>query len=336
MKNRRINKNKYPRRIGDKKPIPLEINRSRNKYSKLDQSLTNANRYIAKPFIKMAGGKTQLLPDIAESLPLDIHKKECYVEPFVGGGSVLFWLLQRFSNFKLVLINDLNSDFIIAYKVIKKSPHKLIKYLKSLEQEYYSIEECRRKQYYENKREIFNSKKGDPIENTGLLIFLNKTCFNGMYRVNSKGDFNVPFVYQSKPPRICHETTIIHNSKILKSVKIINKDFSETLEYADSNSYYYIDPPYKPLSKTASFTSYTIKKFDDAEQIRLAEFCKALNKRKTNWLLSNSDLKNTQPDNNFFDELYRGFKIKRVEARRNINSKGHKRGKISELLISNY
>jgi len=249
---------------------------------------------------------------------------------------VLFWVLQQYPNIKKAIINDINIELITAYRVIKEYPNELIKLLKSLHNKYDSIRnEERRRKYYLNQREIYNEKMGSEIEQTALLIFLNRTCYNGLYRVNSRNEFNVPFG-KYKNPRICDEETIIANSRILQKVNIMNKDFTETVDYAGKRSFFYFDPPYKPISTTSSFKSYSSNGFNDDEQVRLAEFCKTLNKKGTHWLLSNSDVKNTEVDNEFFDELYKEFNIRRVEARRNINSNGSKRGKIFELLISNY
>ena len=170
---------------------------------------------------------------------------------------------------------------------------------------------------------------------TALLIFLNKTCYNGLYRVNRKNEFNVPFG-RYKNPRICDSETILTDSTLLQKVTILNIDFEETLKYTEPDTFFYFDPPYKPISKTSSFTSYASCAFDDSEQERLARFCRKLDENDFEWILSNSDLKNTERKNEYFDHLYKGFNINRIRAKRYINSVSTKRGEIFELLITNY
>lgn len=154
-----------------------------------------------------------------------------------------------------------------------------------------------------NKREVFNTESLNTIDNTAIFIFLNRTCFNGLYRVNSKGLYNVPAGRYSNP-KICDEKTIFADSKLLKKVEILSGDFEETLNYAGNNSFFYFDPPYKPLSKTSNFNSYTKEQFNDNEQIRLRDFCKKIDLLGHKFILSNSDLKGENPDNDFFDNLY--------------------------------
>ena len=206
--------------------------------------------------------------------------------------------------------------------------------LQIIQDEYLLLNEENRKEYYLNKRERFNTKSLDFLENTALFIFLNRTCFNGLYRVNSKGLFNVPFGRYSNP-KICDKETIFADSEILQKVEILTGDFEQTLKYATDNSLFYFDPPYKPLSTTSSFNSYAKEDFNDLEQIRLSDFCKKIDLLGYNFILSNSDVKGINPDDDFFDDLYEQFSIKRVFATRMINANAEKRGKLTELLITN-
>ncbi len=290
-----------------------------------------------KPFVKWVGGKTQLLNDIESTLPIDFAQRGpiTYIEPFVGGGAVLFWILNQFPNISNAVINDINPDLTTAYKTIKESPKELIEQLKAIQDEYLLLDEDHRKAYYLNKRSRFNTKNLDPIENTALFIFLNRTCFNGLYRVNSKGLFNVPFGRYANP-KICDTETILADSKILQRVTILNGDFAETLNYANDRSFFYLDPPYKPLTETSSFNSYAKEVFDDSEQIRLQQFCKEIHLRNGNFILSNSDVRGKNPYDMFFDDLYKEFDIQRVMATRMVNANANKRGKLTELMINNF
>ncbi len=291
----------------------------------------------AKPFIKWAGGKNQLLNEIDNVIPVEIKETEfTYIEPFVGGGAVLFWILQTYPNIKKAVINDINTDLINAYKTIKENVEDLILILEKWEKEYHLLadKQDKKKEYYYSKRELFNSRKSDKITQTALFVFLNRTCFNGLYRVNRKNEFNVP-IGSYKKPMICDEDNLRAVNKLLQKVIILNGDFEQTLQYAENNTLFYFDPPYKPLSETSSFNSYAKDEFDDNEQIRLAKFCEKLDLLDYHWILSNSDVKGKNPNDNFFDDLYRQFNIKRVLARRNINSNPNKRGELTELLITN-
>jgi len=291
----------------------------------------------AKPFLKWAGGKGQLWPTIQAALPPRLAKEPfTYVEPFIGGGAVLFKVLPHFPNIRQAVINDLNPDLYQAYRTVQQRPEELIQILQGIQETYDRFgREADRRQYFETLREEFNGRQLEALRNTALLIFLNRTCFNGLYRVNSKGKFNVPFGKYDRP-RLCDPQTIRADSEALQRVTILNGDFSETLNHVNGQAFFYFDPPYKPLSATANFNSYASETFGDAAQERLARFCRELDRDGHLWLLSNSDVKNTNAEDYFFDELYQGFPIQRVKAKRAINSKGGKRGEISELLISNY
>ncbi len=294
------------------------------------------NNNEARPFVKWVGGKTQLLGEIAVSLPADFAKREdvCYVEPFVGGGAVLFWILQEFPNITHAVINDINPELICTYRVIKSNVEKLVSRLHDIRQEYLALNTEDRKSYFLEKRASFNTKNNTEVEAAALFIFLNRTCFNGLYRVNSKGEFNVPHGKYANP-RICDAENLRAVSKVLQRVEILCGDFAQTIDYATNNSLFYFDPPYRPLSETSSFTSYSSNGFDDTEQIRLGDFCEMISRRKSLFVASNSDPTNVDPAEDFFDKLYLNFKIRRVSASRMINSVGTGRGKLNEVMISN-
>lgn len=292
--------------------------------------------YTAKPFVKWVGGKTQLIDDIQKSLPDDLRNKHdlTYVEPFVGGGAVLFWILQDYPNITKAVINDINAELICTYRVIRDDVESLITELSRIQSEYIPLDSEQRKEYFLKKRSLFNSKNKSEVETASLFIFLNRTCFNGLYRVNSKGEFNVPHGKYSNP-KICDEVTLRADSALLKNVEILCGDFAQTGKYAGNNVLYYFDPPYRPLTDTSAFTSYTTDGFDDAEQTRLRDFCDEIARNKSFFVASNSDPKNVDGEDKFFDKLYEMFSIKRVSAARMINSKGDGRGAISEIMITN-
>ena len=292
---------------------------------------------IAKPFLKWAGGKTQLINDIEKALPKDIYRdKFTYIEPFVGSGAVLFWMLNNFPNLKKAVINDINEDLINTYKTIASKPNELISILQILQNEFHGLEgqDEVKKEYYYSKRELYNKRKEEQSGQAALFIFLNRTCFNGLYRVNRKNEYNVP-MGSYKRPTICDKENILAVSQALQKVEILCGDYEETLNFAHSNTLFYFDPPYKPLSETSSFNSYAKDEFNDAEQIRLRDFCHKLDSLNHNWILSNSDLKGKDENDNFFDDLYSDFNVQRVDARRSINANPEKRGALKELLITN-
>jgi DNA adenine methylase len=296
------------------------------------------DRQEAKPFVKWAGGKRQLLPIINENLPAELKRNKInkYIEPFVGGGAVLFDIVQKYC-FEQILINDYNKDLINLYSHIRNNVMDLISELLKISDTYLDLREEDRSIYFYNAREQYNKVTQGTIEKSALFIFLNRTCFNGLYRVNSKGDFNVPYG-KYKSPTILDADNLCKVSEVLSNITILNGDFSIIGDYVDNRTFVYFDPPYRPLSTTSNFTSYAKPDFNDEEQKRLAEFFTKLNSKNAKLMLSNSDPKNTDIGDNFFDELYNhpGFNIRRVDAKRNINSKGNGRGKITELLITNY
>lgn len=293
---------------------------------------------IAKPFLKWAGGKTQLIDEIKNNLPENLKNSPfTFVEPFVGSGAVFFWMMDKFPNIKNAVINDINKDLTDCYISIKDNLEDLINVLSVYQTEYHEIfnDKEKAKEYYYNKRSQFNTRKSSRTIQSALFIFLNKTCFNGLYRVNSSNQYNVPIGRSQSLPNICNIDNLTAVSKVLQRTIILNGDYTNTLAYADANTLFYFDPPYKPLNVTSSFNSYAKDLFDDAQQIRLKEFCETLNNLGHQWILSNSDMKNVNPDDNFFDDLYQEFNILRVNARRSINSNGNKRGNLTELLITN-
>lgn len=293
-----------------------------------------------KPFVKWAGGKGSLIPQITKYYPADLKTGviDKYVEPFVGGGAVLIDILQKY-DVKQAYAYDTNRDLINAYNVIKTDVDALINKLKKFEDEYISLEMGDRKKYYYEVRSEYNSseiKKGKTsLKRAAEFIFLNRTCFNGLYRVNQSGDFNVP-MGKYKNPTICDEENLKALSKLIKNVEFICGDYQTTEEIVDKNTFVYFDPPYRPLSVTSGFTSYTKDDFDDDDQKQLASYFRALDTKNAKLMLSNSNPKNVNEEDTFFDDIYSGFNINELQANRMINANANKRGKISELLIINY
>ena len=300
----------------------------------------------ATPIMKWAGGKTQLIPQIDENLPKEIFSGQIkrYIEPFVGGGALFFYIAKKFRDIEEFILADANRELILLYKVVKNDVDALIQKLTKIEEEYYPLVETERKKYFYKIREEFNSKiptlnysQYDKkwIKRSAQIIFMNHTCFNGLFRVNSKGEFNVPFG-RYKNPKILDEENLLAVSHTFQSAKILLGDFSIIEKYVDDKTFVYFDPPYRPISKTASFKSYSKSDFNDNEQLRLAKFFRTLDKTGAKLMLSNSDPKNINLDDDFFENAFEGFNINRVEANRMINSKASKRGPINELLILNY
>lgn len=300
----------------------------------------------AKPFLKWVGGKRQLIPIIEENLPNNIKKTRSiknYFEPFIGGGA-LFFHLKSFYSIKNSYISDINTELILTYNVIKKDHKSLIKILEENEKNYLKLDPTERKEYYLNIRHDYNEKVKDfdytvydqeSIIRASQIIFMNKTCFNGLFRVNKKGEFNVPHGRYTNPT-ICNEENITNVHNILKDVNIQNTSYLTSEKYIDENSFVYLDPPYRPLNKTSSFTSYSNNGFDDDNQIELSDYYKRISDKGAYAMLSNSDPHNVDETDNFFDELYNQFNIQRINANRSINSNAEKRGPINELLITNY
>lgn len=306
----------------------------------------NEAKILAQPVLKWAGGKSQLLDDIEANCPQELGTKEIetYIEPFVGSGAVFFALTSKFY-FKKAYLFDINPELIILYNSLKADIETIIAELAKRQEVYLSKDEEGRKEYFYETRNEYNEAvefahrglEKEPINSkrAAITIFLNRTCFNGLFRVNSKAEFNVPFG-RYKNPTILFESKLRAASEALQNASIELSDFSKTSDYADKKAFVYYDPPYRPISKTASFTSYSKDTFDDAEQARLCELYRDLSNKGVKQLLSNSDPTNHDQGDYFFDDLYKGFKIVRVAARRVINSDPDKRGDIRELLIRNY
>lgn len=305
-------------------------------YAKKRREMVLCDALEAKPFVKWAGGKGQLLKEILDSFPRSFWRdgELVYVEPFVGGGAVLFYLLKHFPNIKRAVASDKNPRLMATYRAIRHSPHELIESLSRLEAEYLPLGCSSRKAMYLAVRRRFNEEGLEDVERASLFIFLNKTCFNGLYRENSKGAYNVPHGRYARP-LICDSATILADSKVLQKVELSCCDFTQTLQYASGHTLYYLDPPYKPLSATASFTSYVKDCFDDDDQVRLRSFCDALAGQGGKFLLSNSDVKEEGEAEGFFDRLYASYNIRRVYATRAINADPSGRGRLAELLITN-
>ncbi len=278
--------------------------------------MAKKNNLVA-PVVKWVGGKRQLLTDITALLPKRISS---YCEPFLGGGAVLFSLQPS-----KAIVNDINSDLICLYKAIRDDIETLIELLKQHEntsEYFYSMRDMdRHKETYRNMTDT---------EKASRLLYLNKTCFNGLFRVNSSGEFNSPFGYY-KNPNIVNEPVLraVHKYFNANSIEIFNEDFAETLERVNKGGFVYLDPPYDPVSDTANFTGYNKGGFSQDEQIRLKEYCDVLTKRNIKFMLSNSAT-------DFIKDLYQDYTINIVQAKRAINSKANKRGAIEEVLVTNY
>jgi DNA adenine methylase len=300
----------------------------------------------SKPFLKWAGGKSQLLTTIENSLPNEIKKSrkiDKYFEIFVGGGALYFHLMNNYE-IKNSYLYDINPELILTYNVIKNNPKELIKLLSELQENYVPLEEDERKEYYLNIRSKFNEDLKEfnfdnysdaHVVRASQIIFMNKTCFNGLFRLNKKGEFNVPHG-RYKNPLICDKKNIIAVNKTLKHTKITCGNYDDSEDLIDENSLIYLDPPYRPLSKQSNFTTYAGFEFTDDDQIKLGNFYKRISNKGAKAILSNSDPKNENTDDNFFDDLYKDFKIDRVQAKRSINSNAKKRGLINEILVTNY
>ena len=291
-----------------------------------------------RPFIKWAGGKGQLLEVLKANLPAGMGTTITkYVEPFVGGGAFLFALLNEYS-FNEVHINDNNQELMNAFMVIKENCGALLKELQFFQEEYEKLDIEAQQSYYYAQRDRFNELVLNPetaVSKASLFIFLNKTCFNGLYRVNKSGKFNVP-AGKYKNPLICDKENLINISKRLQNVVMHACDYHDMEKFADENALVYLDPPYRPLNGTSAFTSYTENQFNDKDQVELANFYKKLSDNGVKVLLSNSDPHNVNYEDDFFDDLYADFNIQRITAVRMINSNAEKRGNVTELLIKNY
>ncbi len=268
----------------------------------------------ARPFLKWAGGKAQLVPEILQRIPSDIAT---YYEPFLGGGAVFFALRPA-----RAVLSDINPDLINAFEVVRDKPTELIE---SLSKHRHS------KSYFYKLRGADRSADfwvNSDVDKASRVIYLNKTCYNGLYRVNSRGEFNVPFGdYQN--PKIVDDENISACSAALQSAEIVNEPFESIADRVTEGDFVYCDPPYVPASRTANFAGYTKEGFPDEMHRRLAEFCRVIDRKGARFLLSNSDTPLTR-------ELYAAFHVETVEAPRAINSKADRRGRVTEILVRNY
>lgn len=304
------------------------------------------NISLAKPFLKWAGGKTQLLEQFERLYPKQLKEGKInqYFELFLGGGAVFFEILQKYS-IDRVFLNDINQDLILAYKVIKTNPYALIELLLDLQINYHKNNNEQKQQTFYQIRQNYNIQRigfdysyisPESLKRVSWLVFLNKTCFNGLYRTNRKGEFNVPFG-RYKNPNICDDSNILEVSRVLQEVTLVSGDYSNLDKFIDNQSFVYIDPPYRPINKTSSFTNYAKSGFNDRNQIELSRYYQHLSEDShAKVMLSNSNPHNTDMEDNFFHNLYREYKINEVYANRMVNSDASKRGKITELVITNY
>jgi len=295
---------------------------------------------IVRPFVKWAGGKSSLISQLTNFFPFELKDGiiNKYVEPFIGGGAVLINILQKY-DVKEAYAFDINKDLINCYNVIKENVDGLIKELEIKEKEFIKLESEDRQAYFYNIRKEYNSYKLGrnelDIKRAGEFIFLNRTCFNGLYRVNKNGEFNVP-CGKYKNPTICDASNLRNLSYLIRNVVFQYGDYKKSEKYVDGNTFVYFDPPYRPLSITSGFTSYTKEDFNDENQKELADYFGKLNERNAKLMLSNSNPKNTNENDDFFENIYKGFNINEISAKRMINCNSKGRGEISELLITNY
>ena len=308
-----------------------------NPYESNSTQHDKPNRTPVKPFLKWAGGKGQLLNEIKTYYPFNGSIRK-YAEPFVGGGAVLFDIL---SNYELedIYISDINAELMNTYRVIRDDVNPLVEILQSMQSHYIQLGNEGRKSDYMEKRSRFNTliagnEEAIDIEKAALMIFLNKTCFNGLFRVNKKGLFNVP-MGAYKNPAICDEANLRAVSERLQKVRIVCGDYKQAADFIDEHTFAYFDPPYRPLTDTSSFTAYSEYSFNDDKQVELARFIDEMDKKGAKIVVSNSDPKYADPKDDFFDKVYAAYHIKRVEASRMINCNSNARGKIKELLIDN-
>ena len=294
----------------------------------------------ARPFVKWAGGKGSLISQLSNFYPYELKNGiiERYIEPFVGGGAVLIDILQNY-DVRQAYAFDINMDLINAYNVIKNNVEELITNLKRMGTEYLQLGQEERKNYFYNIRNEYNDytlqENEQNVQRASQFIYLNRTCFNGLYRVNKDGKFNVP-VGSYKNPTICDEENLRNLSELIQNVQFQYGDYRRSMEYVTENTFVYFDPPYRPLNMTSGFTSYTKEDFNDDNQRELATFYRELNERNAKLMLSNSNPKNINEEDQFFDNIYQGFNIDEIYASRMINANSKGRGKISEILVTNY
>ncbi len=300
----------------------------------------------AKPFLKWAGGKSQLLAQFETHFPpaLAAGQISRYIEPFLGGGAVFLAVAQRYA-FDHAYLTDINPELVLAYRVVQRDPEALIAQLAQHQRVYDASDEAARRRYYYTVRAAYNAQRATIrydhydeawISRTARMIFLNKTCYNGLFRVNAKGEFNVPFG-RYKHPAICDPDNLRRVSALLQRAELQHAPFTACEQWVTPETFVYFDPPYRPISPTSSFTSYSSDRFDDNAQMALARFFAHLDRTYgASLMLSNSDPTPINPADDFFQRIYAGYTIRQVWASRMINAHAGKRGKIAELLITNY
>ncbi len=300
---------------------------------------------IAKPCLKWAGGKNQLIKTLTPLFPKELLTGQIdrYAEPFIGGGALFFHIAQNYP-VREFYISDVNEELVLLYQTIRENVNNLIATLAKTERAYFKLNNEQQKDFFYKTREDFNAERkqidfsarqANWVERAAKIIFLNRTCFNGLFRVNSKAEFNVPFG-DNKNPRICDPENLYAVSQVLQRATIRHADFDACESFVDSRTFVYFDPPYRPISKTARFTAYSKLSFGDKEQTRLADFYKKLNEQGSKLMLSNSDPTNGDPTDDFFEKLYAKFNIQKIFASRSINRDPSKRNPVTELLITNY
>lgn len=289
-----------------------------------------------RPVVKWAGGKSQLLDTFQNCYPPGLRSGaiQRYIEPFMGSGAVLFDLGTRFPHLD-VLALDSNPRLVATYRAIRDDAPAVIERLAAWQAEYWAADEPTRHQLYYRVRDLFNAGVESAVDQASAFVFLNRTCFNGLYRVNRQGQFNVP-VGRYHRPLICDAANLSRVQRVFQHVDLRVGDYWDVLDRVDAHTFIYCDPPYRPLSATASFTAYAAEAFGDEQQRELAAFLRACRDCGAAVMLSNSDPHNVDPADDFFDALYHDWVITRVPARRAINSKAERRGPIQELVITNY
>lgn len=313
----------------------------------MSSSIVNPQEVIlsVKPFLKWAGGKRQLLAQFRELYPPALYQQRIkhYYEPFMGSAAVFFDIVQT-CKIEQAHLYDVNEELVLTYRVIQEQVTKLIDSLYRMEKQYLGYNREQRQAYYYKQRELFNEQKkkikyasfqDQWIKRAAQLIFLNRTCYNGLYRVNASGFFNTPAGDYARPV-ICDEKNLLSVAKALEIASIQKADFTAISRNFKKDAFVYFDPPYRPLTRTAAFTAYHTNVFGDADQIRLASLFGKLDKKGALLMLSNSDPGNIDPKDDFFERLYQGYTINKVSAKRLINSNASRRGVIKEILVTNY
>lgn len=294
----------------------------------------------AKPFVKWAGGKSSLLGQLNTWLPHGFLESGgiTYVEPFVGGGALLFHLLQQYPSIQRVIINDINEDLINCYRAIKDNPNRLINKLERIEKDYYHLRVEDRKEFYYTIRQEYNARRANSLTLASYFVFLNHTCFNGLYRVNSNSGFNVPYG-RNNNVKICNKELLLADHALFSrlDMTIMCGSYESVISKIDNHerTFVYLDPPYLPISVTSYFKQYSNSPFGTEEQVTLRHFCDSLTEKGCRFMLSNSDCK-TEDGRSYFELLYDGYDFHTVNAKRFISAQGNRRKDTTEVLIRNY